>query len=84
MNVSKAEQRVLHALAQGGFIRHIRDGRRIVDADCFNREGHRMAGFTLALFDRLRKRGLIASAGGQPYRISPRGLGAVRGQLDNR
>ncbi|WP_349371587.1 YjhX family toxin [Salinarimonas sp.] len=84
MNVSKTEQRVLHALAQGGFIRHIRSGSRIVGADCFNREGHRLAGFTLDLFERLRRRGLIASRGGRPYRISQRGLGAVRAQLDNR
>ncbi|GGK17868.1 YjhX family toxin [Salinarimonas ramus] len=84
MNVSKHEQRVLHALAQGGFIRHVRDGRRIVGADCFNREGHRLAGFSLDLFERMRKRGLIASRGGLPYRISQRGLEAVRAQLDNR
>ncbi|MGP9819025.1 YjhX family toxin [Salinarimonas sp. NSM] len=84
MNVSKHEQRVLHALAQGGFVRHVRDGRRIVGADCFTREGHRLAGFPLALFERLRKRGLIASRDGAPYRITQRGLAAVRAQLDNR
>ncbi len=84
MNISKREQRVLHALAQGGFIRHARDGGGIVAAECLTREGYRLADFDLALFARLRRRGLVASSGGQPYRISPRGLTAVRGQPDNR
>jgi uncharacterized protein YjhX (UPF0386 family) len=35
------------------------------------------------VFQRLRRRQLIASEGGAPYRISRRGLAAVRSQLDN-
>lgn len=84
MNISKTEQRVLHALAQGGLIRHERDGDRITLAECFTRDGHLLADCSLGLFNRLRKRGFIASSGGRPYRITRRGLGAVRGQLDNR
>lgn len=84
MNISKNEQRVLHALAQGGNIRHERDGGRIVAVECFNREGHRLAEFAVPIFNRLRQRGFIASCGGQPYRITRAGLGAVRAQLDNR
>ena len=84
MNISRNEQRVLHALAQGGAIRYSRDGDRITAATCFTREGHALAEFDLALFARLRRRGLVASRAGQPYRISPAGLRAVRAQLDNR
>lgn len=85
MNVSKHEQRVLHALAQGGHIRHLRDEEgRVVAADCFTRDGFRLADCTLALFRRLKRRGLIASRGGRPYTITRLGLAAVRAQLDNR
>ena len=84
MNISKTEQRVLHVLAQGGSIRHIRDGRRIVAIECLTRDGYHLAGVTLAIFCRLRRRQLIVSRGGRPYRISQKGLGAVRSQADNR
>ena len=85
MNISKAEQRVLHALAQGGEIRHRRDtSGRVIAAPCFTREGYVLTDGTLAIFQRLRRRGFIASHGGQPYRITRAGLSAVRAQLDNR
>ncbi|MGN6820139.1 MAG: YjhX family toxin [Sphingomonas sp.] len=85
MNISRYEQRVLHALAQGGAIHHCRDDTgRIVEAICFTREGHRLTDGTLALFRKLKRRGLIVSRSGQPYRISRLGLEAVRSQLDNR
>jgi uncharacterized protein YjhX (UPF0386 family) len=84
MNISKYEQRVLHALAQGGVIRHHRDGDRVTLAECITRDGHLLADCTLPIFNRLRQRGLIASRAGQPYRISRAGLAAVRAQLDNR
>lgn len=84
MNISKLEQRVLHVLAQGGFIRHTRDGKDIVEVDCFSRDGYRLADCNLKLFHRLRQRGLICSFAGKPYRISRLGLDCVRAQLDNR
>ncbi|APZ99050.1 hypothetical protein BWQ93_11520 [Sphingopyxis sp. QXT-31] len=85
MNISKNEQRVLHALAQGGAIRHRRDhDGRIVEALCFTREGFVLANMNLPLFHRLRRRGFIGSLGGAPYRITQAGLRAVRAQLDNR
>jgi uncharacterized protein YjhX (UPF0386 family) len=84
MNISKTEQRVLHALAQGGLIRHERCGDRITLAECFTRDGHLLADCSLGIFNRLRQRGFIASSGGRPYRITRQGLGAVRAQLNNR
>lgn len=85
MNISKYEQRALHALAQGGCIRHRRDeAGRIVEAHCYTRDGHVLADCHLALFRRLKGRGLIASMAGQPYRITRLGLDAVRAQVNNR
>lgn len=86
VNISRHEQRVLHALAQGGAIHHRRDpdSGSIVEVDCITREGYRLADCTLAVFARLRRRGLIASRGGAPYRISRFGIDCVRAQLDNR
>jgi uncharacterized protein len=85
MNISKYEQRVLHALAQGGSIIHRFDEHgRIIEVDCMNRNGWRLDDCTLAVFQKLRRRRLIGSQGGAPYRITREGLRAVRSQLDNR
>lgn len=86
MNISKHEQRVLHALAQGGHIRHLRDPatKRILAVDCFNRDGFRLDDCTPEIFARLRRRGLVESRDGGPYRISRLGRLTVRAQLDNR
>ncbi len=85
MNISKYEQRVLHALAQGGSIIHRFDGRgRIVEIDCMNRDGWRLDDCTIPVFQKLRRKRLIGSIGGAPYHITREGLRAVRAQLDNR
>ena len=85
MNISKPQQRVLHALAQGGRIQHHRDDNgRVTHIDCLTREGYRMATCDLALFAQLRQRRLIASRDGGAYRISKEGLAAVRAQQNNR
>ncbi|MEM7524828.1 MAG: YjhX family toxin [Pseudomonadota bacterium] len=85
MNISKREQRVLHTLAQGGSIQVERGGgRKAVAVYCFTREGHLLSDCTLAVFQRLRRRRLIASSGGGPYRATLLGRQSVRAQLNNR
>lgn len=85
MNISKHEQRTLHALAQGGRINHYKnDHGDIIEIDCLNRDGWRLDDCTLPLFHKLKRRGFIASREGGPYRITREGLSAVRAQLDNR
>jgi uncharacterized protein YjhX (UPF0386 family) len=85
LNISKSEQRVLYALAQGGHIRHQRDATgRIAEVFCLTREGRRLLACDILLFARLRRRRMIASTQGQPYRITKEGLVAVRAQLSQR
>jgi hypothetical protein len=85
LNISKAHQRVLHALAQGGRIQHHRDEHgRLTHVDCFTREDYRMAACDLALFSQLKHRRLIASRGGLAYSITREGLAAVQAQQNNR
>lgn len=85
MNISKNEQRVLHALAQGGRIDFMRStSGRVVAVDCMTREGWRLAACDLRVFRKLRRKRLIESRGGGAYRISRLGREAVRPQLDNR
>ena len=85
MNVSRNGQRVLHVLAQGGLIRHYKNGiGHIVQVECLTREGWRLTLCTLNLFRSLRRRGLVASVNGGPYRITRLGLDVVRSRPDNR
>ncbi len=85
MNISKRDQRILHALAQGGLIRPVRDDAgRIVDVDCVNRDGWHLSNCTFEAFRHLKRRRLIHSRNGGPYRISDLGIRSVRAQLDNR
>jgi len=85
MNISKFEQRTLHALARGGHILVEKDEKgKVADVTCVTREGWILSDCTLHTFRKLRQRRLIASQQGSPYRITRRGLHAVRAQLDNR
>ncbi|MGC2857149.1 YjhX family toxin [Novispirillum sp. DQ9] len=85
MNISRSEQRVLHALARGGRIEAVRDHTRTVtEVDCISREGWVLSDCTLDIFKKLRGRRLIASREGGPYHITRQGLAAVRAQADNR
>ena len=85
MNISKPQQRTLHALAQGGRIVLERDlTGDIVAAECVTREGWVLTDCTLSIFRSLKRKRLIASQDGQPYRITREGLVNLRSQLDNR
>lgn len=85
MNISKPQQRTLHALARGGHIALERDQRgTIVTAECFTREGWRLADCTLGVFKALKRHRLIMSRDGGPYQITRDGLLRLRPQPDNR
>ncbi|WP_026612473.1 MULTISPECIES: YjhX family toxin [Ensifer] len=84
MDISRAEQRILHHLAQGGRIEISRDGKAIAEIRCFTRDGWVYPGIDLELFRKLKRKRAIRSSGGKPYRITERGLYLVRSELDNR
>ena len=73
MNISKAEQRTLHALAQGGHILTMREGTKFTRAECYTRDGYVLVDCKLATFKRLRRRGaepapVLAGRGGVAVR----------------
>ena len=85
MNISKSQQRTLHALAQGGRIVLERDENgRLIAAACFNHAGWLLPDCTLAVFKALKRRRLVMSRDGGPYRITREGALCLRGQGDNR
>jgi uncharacterized protein YjhX (UPF0386 family) len=85
LNISKPQQRTLHALAQGARIELLRDDNgRVVGADCITGEGWRLSDCTLGVFKTLKRRRFIASTDGGPYRITRLGAVNLRSQLDNR
>jgi uncharacterized protein YjhX (UPF0386 family) len=85
LNISKPQQRTLHALAQGGAILIERDERGgLIDAECVTREGWRLSDCNLVVFKALKQKRLIASRNGGPYRITRDGLLRLRAQADNR
>ena len=85
MDISRAEQRILHLLAQGGRIEIVRDDRGdIEELSCFSRDGWLYTEFSLLLFRKLKNKRAIASRNSKPYRITQRGLELVRSQPDNR
>ena len=85
MDISRDEQRILHLLAQGGWIELTKNqGRDQDQVECFTRDGWRYPGVSLMLFRKLKQKRALASKGGRPYRITERGLQLVRSEQDNR
>ncbi|MFB9951025.1 YjhX family toxin [Rhizobium puerariae] len=85
MDISRAEQRILHLLAQGGRIEITRDeNHKIEKLQLFTREGWVFSGLDLVIFRKLKQKKAIRSTGGKPYRITERGLVLVRAEQDNR
>ena len=85
MNISKPQQRTLHALAQGGKIVIERNERGdLIAAECITRDGWALSDCDLLVFKSLKKKRLIASRDGKPYQITREGLVSLRSQLDNR
>ena len=85
MDISRDEQRVLHALAQGGFIIPLKSAKGRIDTlELYNRDGWRMPMMPLLLFKKLQRKKAIKSQNGAPYRITRRGLELVRSEVDNR
>lgn len=85
MDISRDEQRILHALAQGGRIHALKDDKgRIIDIECYNRDGWKLTQCPLWLFQKLRRRKAIKSQQSRPYQITRRGLELVRSEFDNR
>ncbi len=85
MNISKTQQRTLHALAQGGRIELLRDERgALTGVECLTGDGWLLTDCTLGVFKSLKQKRLIASRDGGPYRITREGLTHLRAQLNNR
>ncbi|CCG08460.1 YjhX family toxin [Pararhodospirillum photometricum] len=85
MNLSKNEQRVLHVLAQGGLIQIVRDDDgTLLAVDCVTRDGLLLGNCTVEVFRALKRKRLIGSHNGGPYRLLRSGRVAVRSQPDNR
>lgn len=69
MDISRDEQRVLHALAQGGYIAVTKYQRgKITAFEFINREGWLVSGLTPTLFSKLKAKKAIKSQGGKPNR----------------
>ena len=78
-------QRVLHLLAQGGYILVEKDeDGRIINQETVTRDGWYWGGCSVHLFRKLKYKRLISSKNSGPYRITQLGLKRVRSQLDNR
>lgn len=85
MDISRAEQRILHLLAQGGRIELTRDEtRKIAQIKLITREGWLFVGLDLETFRKLKRKRAISSRHGKPYGVTRRGLDLVRSQLNNR
>ena len=63
MDITRSEQRILHLLAQGGWIEHSRNHKaKIAAVKCFSRDGWLYSGLDLDVFRRLKRLKAISSS----------------------
>jgi len=85
VNLSKQEQRVLHTLAMGGEIRrYLDENRKLTEVICFTREGYGLSNCTNDIFRSLKRKKMISSKSGGPYRITYFGATSVQAQMNQR
>ena len=85
MNISKAEQRVLHELALGGEIRYERnENGKVKTVNCYTRDGYINLACDLSIFSSLRRKKYIKSKNSAPYQITKLGLRVVNSQMNQR
>ena len=69
MDITRAEQRILHLLAQGGWIEHQHStAAKVSDVTCFTRDGWVYPGLDLMLFRKLKALRAISSSSSAPRR----------------
>ncbi len=66
MDISRAEQRILHLLAQGGRIEKATNQNDELIYECFTRDGWRYPHLDTFLFRKLKRKRAIASRNGRP------------------
>ncbi len=86
MNISRSEQRTLHAMAQGGAIVLTRDAQgRLLSVACYTREGYLLTDCNLSVWRRLKKKGADLVARRRPVPDQSRGVWrACAARPDNR
>ena len=60
MDISRAEQRILHLLAQGGRIEKLKDENDALIYECFTRDGWRYPHLDIGLFRKLKRKRVLS------------------------
>ncbi|NNE41896.1 MAG: hypothetical protein HKN14_13370, partial [Marinicaulis sp.] len=70
--------------ARGAIVVEKDEKGKFCEINCVTREGRSLDDCTLAVFQKLKRRRVIASANSGPYRATQLVRKSMRGQLDNR